>query len=96
MGGIVRRSVRRSVCRRARVLGKVACGWELKSEEHHFLELERGLEGAELPLTWCHIDVGTCWKVGFSCTSGSSEESPEGTSIRLQSRRLFPSLFLRQ
>ena len=54
----MRRSVRRSVCRRARVLGKVACGWDLKSEEHHFLELERGLEGAELPLTWCHIDVG--------------------------------------
>ena len=43
MVGIVRRSVCRSVCRRGRVLGKVACGWELESEEHH-LELGRGLE----------------------------------------------------
>ena len=25
------------------MLGKVACGWELESEEHH-LELERGFE----------------------------------------------------
>ena len=43
MSGIVHRSVCRSVRRRARVLGKVACGWELESEEH-YLELERGLE----------------------------------------------------
>ena len=39
VSGIVHRSVCRSVCRRARVPGKVACGWELESEEHHF-ELE--------------------------------------------------------